>query len=132
MTARSLATRRERDIQRAILDFLKTAPGVYAFKSGTGSFRAMHNGRERFVRIGKVGVADIIGWQTICAGVEDEDGIEWHRNVARFLAIEVKRPSKKPTPEQAAFLDAVRLAGGIGIVAHSVEEVAEALGLSRK
>ena len=51
----------------------------------------------------------------------------------RFLAIEVKRPSwKKPTDDrerkQAAFLEQVNQAGGVGFFAGSVEKVKEVLG----
>jgi Ni,Fe-hydrogenase III small subunit len=34
----------------------------------------------------------------------------------RMVAIEVKRPGCKPTPEQVAFLAAIRKNGGIAIV----------------
>jgi hypothetical protein len=43
----------------------------------------------------------------------------------RFLAIEVKRPGGKPTPEQQQFMDMINQAGGLAFVAHSIEEVAE-------
>jgi hypothetical protein len=41
----------------------------------------------------------------------------------RFLAIEVKRPGNKPTPEQQQFIDTINEAGGLAFVARSVEEV---------
>ena len=47
----------------------------------------------------------------------------------RMFAIEVKKPGGKPTPDQIAFLDAVRGAGGIGFVATSTEDVIEGLNL---
>ena len=45
----------------------------------------------------------------------------------RFVAIEVKRPGRRPTPRQAAELEAIRAAGGIALVATSLDEVVEAL-----
>ena len=41
----------------------------------------------------------------------------------RFLALEVKRPGRKPTPLQARTLARIRLAEGVAGVVHSVEEV---------
>jgi hypothetical protein len=41
----------------------------------------------------------------------------------RFLAIEVKRPGGKPTPEQQQFIDTINHAGGLAFVARSIEEV---------
>lgn len=64
--------------------------------------------RSRFLRNG---ISDILGvW----------DG--------KMLAIEVKAPGGKLSNEQADFLDKVNLAGGIGFVAYSVEDVIKALG----
>ena len=45
----------------------------------------------------------------------------------RLLAIEVKRPGKKPTPDQQRFLDRVKIEGGISFVASSVSDVIEKL-----
>lgn len=41
----------------------------------------------------------------------------------KFVAIEVKRPGGKVSADQSAFLEGVRAAGGIGIVAYSVKDV---------
>ena len=60
-----------------------------------------------------VGSSDLIGWTS--------DG--------KFLAIEVKRPGKKTTQAQRDFIEAVRKAGGIAMVACSAEEAVA--GLSR-
>jgi len=58
------------------------------------------------------GIADILG-------VLPPDG--------KFLAIEVKRPGRKPTERQRQFLEQVEAAGGIALVAYSVEDVAKKL-----
>ena len=44
------------------------------------------------------------------------------QKIAVFLAVETKSPGKKPTKEQSAFLAAVKLAGGIAVLARSVSE----------
>lgn len=41
----------------------------------------------------------------------------------KYLAIEVKRPGKSPSPKQQAFLDRVNSEGGIGIIVRSVGDV---------
>lgn len=46
-----------------------------------------------------------------------------------FLAIEVKRPGKKPTLAQMEFLKEVNSAGGIGFVATGTQDVIDRLGL---
>ena len=116
---------KEREIQKAILAFLRTVPGVVAWKSGGGMFRLEYKGKARMVRMGHRGVSDIIGW--------------WHQTsacsrctpsrVALFLAIEVKTARGVLTAEQQAFLDAVQAAGGIAFVARSVSDVAAGLGV---
>ncbi len=93
--------RREKEIQRAILDLLH-ARGVLAWKAGSG-----------YVKIGHTGVSDIIG-------IMPPSG--------RAIACEVKMPGKSATLEQENFLASVRQAGGIAFVAHSVDEVAKELG----
>jgi hypothetical protein len=47
----------------------------------------------------------------------------------RFLAIEVKRPGGRVSPEQERFLERVRAAGGIGLVIHSIDELIDSLNL---
>ena len=49
------------------------------------------------------------------------------RKTGRFLAIEVKRPGNKGTPEQQQFIDIINQAGGLAFVARSVEEVERAI-----
>lgn len=122
--------RREKDIQAEILKLLH-ARGVVCWKAGSGGFRVTDtHGRERYVKMGHTGVADIIGvlpWcttdrmpsKTLCAST---------CGVGRFIAVEVKVPGKDATPEQASFLASVRAAGGLAFVAHSCDEVAKALG----
>lgn len=104
------AGRKESEIQREILAYLALVPEVVAWRNNTGAMFGEHKGKKWAVRFGKKGLPDIIGWQT-CFGL------------ACFLAIEVKRPGQKASPEQAAFLSQVRAAGGIALVAHSLDDV---------
>jgi hypothetical protein len=124
------AKRPEKAIQAAVLAFLAKIPGVHAFPFKAGMFRKPYiakdgTRREHVIRTGKPGISDILGWREE-RGVDESLGM-WIR--ARFLAIEVKRPGENPTPEQQAFLERVKRAGGLGFVARSVDDVAHALGL---
>lgn len=132
--------RKESEIQGAILDYLKTVPGVVAWRTNSGM--AMLPGRNHKpmpVRFGFKGISDIVGWADFCQYPADRRGPDNPQgsnpipcdgrgmyHAARFLAIEVKRPGKEPTDEQRIFLYAVRKAGGLAIVATNVEDVAAA------
>ena len=82
--------------------------GIYHWRNSTGAVRI---GPERFMRFGKVGSSDILG--CLPGG--------------RFLAVEVKAPSGRLSPEQAEFLDKIQSLGGLAIVAHSFQELDTAL-----
>ncbi len=62
--------------------------------------------------VGPDGASDLIGWT--------RDG--------RFAAIEVKKPGQKPRPEQFAFIEGVRRAGGVAGWATSADEAMAILG----
>ena len=118
--------RRESEIQREILRYLALVPGVTAWRNNTGAMFGEHKGKRWAVRFGKKGLPDIIGWRSASVIPAETDGYAFEP-WARFLAIEVKRPGKTATPEQAAFLESVRKAGGIAFVATCVEDVQKVL-----
>lgn len=66
------------------------------------------------------GSADLIGWKTVTV-TPDMVG----QKLAVFMSVEVKDTNGRPRPEQIIWYDNVRLAGGIAIIAHSVEEAKE-------
>lgn len=125
-----LKQRRESDLQREILRYLLLVPGVVAWRSNVGAVAAEYKGRRRFVRFGVVGMADIIGWKTErivkLSLLSPARPIEPIVPLARFLAIEVKRPGRAPSPAQTAFLQRVADAGGLAIVAKSLDDVRRA------
>lgn len=92
-----------------------TRLGGRLFRNNVG-LAAYGKGRHQ-VRYGLcAGSADLIGWTP--------DG--------RFWAVEVKTPGWKPTPkwlrsDQNKFLSTVRLAGGVGVVATSIPDLAASL-----
>ena len=132
MTAAPLTKRKEADIKSAILLFLR-AHGIACWLTGVGAYRATHNGRERFIRLGTKGMSDIVGilpGSRSVRGVTGLAGLSVTTNeVGRALFIEVKTPTGKIRPEQTAFLQTVVKAGGIGFVARSVDDVRAKLGL---
>lgn len=65
---------------------------------------------DRTVQIGAVGCSDL----TCCIR-------------GRFIAIEIKSATGKTTPAQEKYLERVRQAGGVAIVARSAADVAKAL-----
>ena len=131
-------TQSEAEIQRHILTYLATRQDVHCFRVNAGKFRTKHG---TWISGVPAGTSDIVGWVTRFEGMLCEavmraerkrtkvDRILWRfEDVARFLAIEVKRPGGKPTAPQQAFLDKVNEAGGIGFVATSVQDVMDQLG----
>lgn len=100
----------ESELMRRI-QMAATVYGARLFRNNCGAYR-VPGSRGRFIRYGVAspGGSDLIGWT--------EQG--------RFLAVEVKTDSPV-SDAQYAFLSAVRSAGGIGIVAYSVDDLLTAL-----
>lgn len=61
----------------------------------------------------------------LCVGSSDVIGIAPD---GRFLAVEVKTSTGRPTKEQLRFIDAVRSAGGIAGIARTTTEALELIG----
>ena len=102
------SSRRESELQAAVLTAVNLIPGVVMWKSGAGAFRMTYKGKTRFVRMGRKGVSDLVGWKREYVSQELIG-----RYNARFCAVEIKRPGQHPTIEQQAFLDLVKRDGGI-------------------
>jgi VRR-NUC domain len=99
---------READILRDCLTWLRL-PGVFCWRQNQGAITGQYHGKRRFLRFTSVdGVSDILG-------VLRPQGL--------LLALEVKRPGRRPTPKQEAFLATVRDHGGIGACVQSVAEL---------
>ncbi len=63
------------------------------------------------------GSADLVGYSTVTI-TPDMVG----QTVAVFTAVEVKAPTGRPTPQQTAWLEHIRAAGGRAGIARSVED----------
>jgi hypothetical protein len=106
----------EAAIQQDIRLALGQCPGIRTFRNNVGAIKDRNN---RLVRYGLVtGSADLIGWQSVVI-TEAMVG----QRFARFLSVEVKTPTGRLSPEQETWRQAVLKAGGIAVVARSVEDV---------
>ncbi len=93
----------ESEILQAIRLEMGKMNDVLIFRNSVGG---LYDKNGRFVRYGLgVGSSDLIG---LFRG--------------RFLAIEVKRPGGKRSPEQINFIEVIRRAGGLAGFAESVEQ----------
>ncbi len=132
---------READIQQAIRLALGLEPGLVLWRNNVGA--AVHHDSKRpvFYGVGGKGGSDLIGLlsvevSTVCD--EPEAGLPIHvclghlATLARFVALEVKRPGGRVTKDQNAFLELVRGLGGFAAVVHSVEEARDAIARARR
>lgn len=89
------------------------------WRNNTGALR---DEQGRLIRFGLCeGSADLIGYATIEVTPEMVG-----RQVAVFAAVEVKTAKGRPTPQQVAFLNHIRAAGGRAGIARTVGD-AEAI-----
>lgn len=96
--------------------------GARLFRNNTGRLRV----GDRWVQYGLcVGSSDLVGWLPVTV-TPDMVGT----TVALFVAVEAKTPTGTLRPEQRAFLQAVRAAGGLGMVARSTSDLDTALAPS--
>lgn len=109
----------ETHLQQQIRLALGTRPDLRLYRNNCGSLPDPRTGRP--VQFGLArGSADLIGWRTITI-TPDMVG----RQVAVFTSIEVKTPTGRVRPEQAAWLSAVTGAGGIAGIARSVADASQ-------
>jgi hypothetical protein len=103
------AVQSETEIMQQILLALGAHPACRIWRMNTGALPDQHG---RLIRFGVPGMADIIGLL---------------RPSGRFLAIEVKTLTGRQSDQQRAFQRMVEAAGGIYILARSVDEAVEAV-----
>ena len=110
---------KEKDVQRQCLDYLRLR-GAVALRINSGAMAGTHKGKQWFMRFNDTpGCSDILA----CVPLSDDGaGV-----LGRFLAVEVKGPKGRLRPNQAAFLDSVRAAGGLAICVKSLDDLIAAL-----
>jgi hypothetical protein len=112
MTERDIQNEIQKELSRAETRLLRINSG--SAWGGTIVERTAHRlvlSPYRPIKLAAEGVSDLIGWTTSPRDL-----------IAHFVAIEVKGPRTRTTPEQIAFIDLVRRAGGRAGIARSVEE----------
>ena len=107
--------------ETAILQDIRLAlgqhPGIKMFRQNVGAYKDPRSGR--LVRYGLcTGSADLIGWQSVVITPAMVG-----QRFARFLSVEVKTPTGRLSPEQETWRQAVLKAGGIAVVARSVDDI---------
>ena len=106
----------EAAIQQSVRLALGSHPGVKMFRNNSGAYKAPDG---RIIRYGlTTGSADLIGWQTVTITPEMVG-----QRFARFVSVEVKAPKGRISPEQETWRQAVHKAGGIAVIARSVDDV---------
>jgi penicillin-binding protein-related factor A (putative recombinase) len=94
----------------SFIQYLKLI-GCVALRINSGmTFIEGKDGRKRVIKGAPKGTSDIIGCYR-----------------GRFFAIEAKVAPNVATPDQLEFLEDVRMAGGLGCVAYSVEDIQKLL-----
>ena len=100
----------EQDLQNAILDWLHIHR-AWAIRVNSGFMKIEDaKGRTRVFKGAPAGTPDIIGI--------------WPGGLG--FAIECKLKGNKPTPKQAETLESIQTAGGLTIVAYSLDDVIHA------
>lgn len=100
----------EHEIQNTILERLNFVKNGFFWRENSGLMTAEYKGVKRMWRAGIAGIADVMGlWQ------------------GTPIAIEVKRPGKKPSPDQLAFKRRFEECGGIYIVCTDAATVVKQL-----
>lgn len=107
----------EAGVQSAIRLALGSVPGVRMFRNNCGMYQDPKSGN--WVRYGLLpGSGDLIGWRSVVITPEMVG-----TTVAQFVSVEVKTPKGVVKPDQRLWADNVRKAGGIAVIARSVEDV---------
>ena len=100
---------KESEIQKVILDFLRLK-GFMAWKNVSTGIAGGGKGKTRFYPMGQKGLADIIALKD-----------------STTLFVEVKREKGKLTEHQKKFLNDVRNAGALGVVARNLDDIIKVL-----
>jgi|SRR6185437_13599688 len=108
-------------IVKAILDYL-AARRVLAFRMNTGAMKAEYNGKQRFLRFGVPGMADIVAFP-LGTLFHASLGLVGLPAVPSVLWIEVKAPTGKQSDLQKSFQKQVQAEGHKYIVARSIADV---------
>lgn len=106
----------EASVQQNIRLTLGICPGVKVFRNNVGAYK---DPVGRVIRYGLIqGSGDLIGWRTVLITPAMVG-----QTLAQFVSVEVKSPTGRIRPEQLRWQEAVNRAGGVAVIARSVEDV---------
>jgi hypothetical protein len=111
----------ESQIQRQILLHLGSQPDIRLWRSAAGAARDPVT--HKVIHFGIPGQPDLMGLRETTCPACGEAG------PGQFIGIEVKVPGGSPTELQGRFGAQIALHGGLFVVAHSLEEACDALGI---
>lgn len=96
--------------------------GLRLFRNNVG---ALQDKKGSWIKYGvcNPGGSDLIGWSEVQVTPQMVG-----KTVCIFTAVEAKSETGRLSQHQKAFLDAVKAAGGVAIIARSVEDLEQALG----
>lgn len=107
----------EAGVQSAIRLVLGSSPGIKMFRNNCGMYQDPKSGN--WVRYGLLpGSGDLIGWRSVVITPSMVG-----QRIAQFVSVEVKTPKGVVKPDQRLWAGNVLKAGGIAIVARSVDDV---------
>jgi len=105
----------EKVIQKAVLDYLGTIPGIYFFRAAAG---AVTTSTGRFFKTGRKGLPDIV----CCLPKRSGDG----RIVGGiFVGLEIKNEKGRQSPVQKEAQKQIEEAGGHYYIIRSLKDVKE-------
>jgi len=104
--------RPERDVLASVLSLLK-ARGIFALRMNVGGVRATYHGKERYVRFGVPGMADVLA---LARAIDAT-------HFSRAIWVECKAEGGKQSQAQREFQATVEAEGHQYIVVHSASEL---------
>ena len=98
----------EKETQAAILEYLALRK-IFAWRNNSGAAKMMRkDGSQGFIRFGAIGSPDILA-------ILPPTG--------RLLAVECKSPTGRISPQQEAFGERIKAAGGVYVMARSIDDI---------
>ena len=107
----------EKDVLKGCLELLDLYPAIRAWRMNTGAVVTEYKGKQRFIRFGIPGMADITG--ILSLGLEHAHGLR--------LEIECKSVTGRQSETQKAFQTMIEIRGGIYLLVRSPGELQDEL-----
>lgn len=106
--------------QKAVLDFL-AAKRIWHVRMNTGAMQAEHNGKKRFLRFGRPGMADIQATRQLAE-------CDYPHSHQRIIWMEIKSPTGKQSKAQKEFQREVEAEGHTYLLIRSIDQVMQFFG----